>query len=303
MSSPITLTSATRSSLLSLQSTQSLQDTISERLSTGKKVNSALDNPVNYFTASSLNSRSSQLSDLLDGMSNGIQTIQAASKGIDGMKSLVQQMQSTVKQARQDTTYNSTDATPNTKVRDNLKAQYLDLAKQIDTLAKDSGYNGVNLLNGEELKVVFNEKTGDSKSDMSVSLKNDAGTKEAVNADKLGIAVPGTATTDPYTLPTAVDDFTDSTKLDTLSDLLTTALTSLSTKASSLGSSLSVVQTRQDFTKQIVNVLKTGSDNLVNADMNEEAANFTALQTRQSIAQQTLSLANQQQQGILQLLR
>ncbi|CAA2161255.1 Flagellin [Methylobacterium brachiatum] len=303
MSSPITLTSATRSSLLSLQSTQSLQDTISERLSTGKKVNSALDNPVNFFTASSLNSRSSQLSDLLDGMSNGIQTIQAASKGIDGMKNLVQQMQSTVKQARQDTTYNSADASPNTKVRDNLKTQYLDLAKQIDTLAKDSGYNGVNLLNGEELKVVFNEKTGDSKSDMSVSLKNDAGTAEAVNADKLGIAVPGAATTDPYTLPTAVDDFTDSTKLDALSDLLTTALTSLSTKASSLGSSLSVVQTRQDFTKQIVNVLKTGSDNLVNADMNEEAANFTALQTRQSIAQQTLSLANQQQQGILQLLR
>lgn len=303
MSSPITLTSATRSSLLSLQNTQSLQDTISERLSTGKKVNSALDNPVNFFTASSLNSRSSQLTDLLDGMSNGIQTIQAASKGIDGMKSLVQQMQSTVKQARQDTTYNANDTTPSTKVRDNLKAQYLDLAKQIDTLAKDSGYNGVNLLNGEELKVVFNEKTGDSKSDMSVSLKNDSGTAEAVNADKLGIGVPGTTSADPYTLPTDVDDFTDSTKLDTLSDLLTTALTSLSTKASSLGSSLSVVQTRQDFTKQIVNVLKTGSDNLVNADMNEEAANFTALQTRQSIAQQTLSLANQQQQGILQLLR
>ncbi|EIZ82149.1 bacterial flagellin [Methylobacterium sp. GXF4] len=302
MSSPITLTSATRSSLLSLQNTQSLQDTISERLSTGKKVNSALDNPVNFFTASGLNSRSSQLTDLLDGMSNGIQTIQAASKGIDGMKNLVQQMQSTVKQARQDTTYDATDATTS-KVRDNLKTQYLDLAKQINTLAKDSGYNGVNLLNGEELNVTFNEKTGTNKSDITVSLKNAAGdAAEAVTAGSLGITTAGAAGA-ADTLPADAATFTSNEDLDKLSDLLTTALTSLSTKASSLGSSLSVVQTRQDFTKQIVNVLKTGSDNLVNADMNEEAANFTALQTRQSIAQQTLSLANQQQQGILQLLR
>jgi flagellin-like hook-associated protein FlgL len=307
MSSNISLTSATRSSLLSLQNTSSLQDTISGRLSTGKKVNSALDNPVNFFTSSSLNSRSSQLTDLLDGMSNGIQTIQAASKGIDGMKSLVQQMQSTVKQARQDTTYDSTDATTiaaTKKTRENLKTQYLDLAKQINALSKDSGYNGVNLLNGEELNVTFNEKTGTNKSDITVSLKNDAGdAAEAVTAGNLGITTAGATAADPDTLPTDADDFTDNTKLDKLSDLLTTALTSLATKASSLGSSLSVVQTRQDFTKEIVNVLKTGSDNLVNADMNEEAANFTALQTRQSIAQQTLSLANQQQQGILQLLR
>lgn len=221
------------------------------------------------------------------------------------MKSLVQQMQSTVKQARQDTTFDGTDATTTAatrKTRDNLKTQYLDLAKQINTLSKDSGYNGVNLLNGEELNVTFNEKTGTNKSDIAISLKNDDGDAEAVTAGNLGITKAGAAGAADE-LPTDADDFTDNDKLDKLSDLLTTALTSLATKASSLGSSLSVVQTRQDFTKEIVNVLKTGSDNLVNADMNEEAANFTALQTRQSIAQQTLSLANQQQQGILQLLR
>ena len=301
MSSGITLTSSTRNSLLSLQNTSSLQNTISERLSTGKKINSALDNPVNFFTSESLNARSSSLTSLLDGMSNGIQTIQAAAKGIDGMKSLLQQMQSTVKQARQDTTYDSAATTPDSKVRDNLKTQYLDLAKQIDGLSKDSGYNGVNLLNGDSLNVVFNEKTGDNKNDISISLKNDDGDAEAVNAANLKLGVKGTDGT--YTLPTDASTFTDNDDLDKLSDLLTTALTSLSTKASSLGSSLSVVQTRQDFTKQVINVLKTGSDNLVNADMNEEAANFTALQTRQSIAQQTLSLANQQQQGILSLLR
>lgn len=301
MSSGISLTSSTRSSLLSLQDASSLQATISERLSTGKKVNSALDNAVNFFTASSLNTRSNALNGLLDNMSNGVQTIQAASKGIDGMKKLVEQMQATVKQARQDTTYDSTDATTS-KVRDNLKTQYLDLAKQLDKLGKDSGYNGVNLLNGEELNITFNERTGDAKSDMTVALYNDDATPvaEAVNATNLGIA---TETTGTYAAPTGADDFLDNADLDDLSDLLTTAVTTLQTKASTLGSNLTVVQTRQDFTKQIINVLKEGSDNLVNADMNEEAANFTALQTRQSIAQQTLSLANQQQQGILQLLR
>ena len=300
MSSGISLTSTTRASLLSLQSASNQSNTISQRLSTGLKVNSALDNPVNFFTASGLNSRSKDLTSLLDGMSNGVQTIQAASKGINGMKNLVEQMQSTVKQARQDTTYDS--ATPATsKVRDNLKTQYLDLAKQLDALSKDAGFNGTNLLKGDELKIAFNEQTGTSKSDMTVSLKDDAGTAaEAVDSDTLGIAVNTAGT---YTLPTTANDFNDSESLDALSDLLTTSLTSLSTKASSLGSSLSVVQTRQDFTKELVNVLKTGADNLVNADMNEEAASFTALQTRQSIAQQTLSLANQQQQGILQLLR
>jgi flagellin len=301
MSSGISLTSSTRSSLLSLQNASSLQATISERLSTGKKVNSALDNAVNFFTASSLNTRSSSLNGLLDNMSNGIQTIQAASKGINGMKNLVEQMQATVKQARQDTTYDATDA-DTSKVRDNLKTQYLDLAKQLDKLGKDAGYNGVNLLNADELKITFNERTGDSKSDMTVALYDDATppVAEAVNATTLGIA---TEASGAYTAPTGAATFTDNDELDALSDLLTTAVTTLQTKASTLGSNLTVVQTRQDFTKEIINVLKAGSDNLVNADMNEEAANFTALQTRQSIAQQTLSLANQQQQGILQLLR
>ncbi|MBU3537089.1 hypothetical protein KHT87_21950, partial [Alkalihalobacillus clausii] len=89
----------TRQNLLSLQDTAALAATNQAHLSTGKKVSTALDNPVNYFTAQSLNARSSALSGLLDGISNGIQTIQAASKGIDTISSLVKQMQSVVQQA------------------------------------------------------------------------------------------------------------------------------------------------------------------------------------------------------------
>ncbi|KIU33527.1 hypothetical protein SR39_12755, partial [Methylobacterium radiotolerans] len=84
---------------------------------------------------------------------------------------------------------------------------------------------------------------------------------------------------------------------------LTKADASLNSAASTLGSNLSVVQNRQDFSKQLVNVLSTGSANLTNADLNQEAANSQALSTRQSMGISALSLANSAQQGVLQLLR
>ena len=100
------LSSGVRNNLLTLQKTTSEQAVLQNRLATGRKVNSAIDNPVNYFTAQSLNDRGSQLTGLLDGISNGIQTIQAASKGIDGITKLVQSLQSTVKQAQADAAQN-----------------------------------------------------------------------------------------------------------------------------------------------------------------------------------------------------
>src|SRR5689334_20979388 len=99
MSSSITLSAATRQNLLSLQDTAALAAANQSRLSTGRKVNSALDNPVNFFTAQGLSDRSSALSSLLDGISNGIQTIQAANNGASKIGDLVKSLQSTVTQA------------------------------------------------------------------------------------------------------------------------------------------------------------------------------------------------------------
>jgi flagellin-like hook-associated protein FlgL len=90
-----------RSNLLSLQNTASLLDTTQTRLATGNKVNSALDNPTNYFTASGLNARASDLGNLLDGVSNAIQTIQAANDGITSITKLVESAQATANQAQQ----------------------------------------------------------------------------------------------------------------------------------------------------------------------------------------------------------
>ncbi len=437
------LTAGVRQNLLSLQQTTAEQGVIQNRLATGKRVNSAIDNPVNFFTSLGLNDRAGELKGLLDGISNGIQTITAASQGIDSITKLVQSLQSTVKQAQADnaanrpnkvgasdiladaaevtitggksrkdialdkrvssagapadatattpghlinatttpataitisagaTTYtvdlsptatvrdvvnsinasgiatatvddqgrlnvtgngsstlrvgigagadataartNASSATNqnvafglavadgdtagagivsaggNSTVRSNLIKQFNDLSSQIDLLAKDSGFNGKNLLNGDKLSIIFNEKTGTNQSKLDVQ-------GETLTAANLGVqtAVSGTALTGQFNIQ-------DDTSLGTVADTLTSALTSLRSIASTLGSNLSVVQTRQDFTKNLVNTLTNGADNLVLADSNEEGAKLLALNTRQQLSQTALSLASQADQGVLRL--
>ncbi|HHG90604.1 MAG TPA: hypothetical protein ENJ90_09020, partial [Devosia sp.] len=103
----ITLSKAVRSTLLNLQNTATLMGKTQERLATGLKVNSALDNPTNFFTAASLNSRASDLGNLLDTVMNAVQTIEAADNGISAITKLVETAQSTARQALQDRTNSS----------------------------------------------------------------------------------------------------------------------------------------------------------------------------------------------------
>ena len=107
----INLSHAVRSNLLSLQSTAANMAKTQERLATGLKVNSALDNPTNFFTASALNSRAGDMANLLDSMSSGIKTIEAADNGLKSIVKTVETMQSTLRQARQDKTFKSASYT------------------------------------------------------------------------------------------------------------------------------------------------------------------------------------------------
>jgi flagellin len=174
-------------------------------------------------------------------------------------------------------------ADPNSQAtRSSLVAQYNNVLAQINTTAQDSSFNGVNLLNGDTLKLVFNE-TG--KSTLSI-------TGVTFNTAGLGLSSL-----------TAGTDFLDNNSANATLTALTAASTTLRGEASSLGSNLSIVQIRQDFNKNLINVLQTGSSNLTLADTNQEAANSQALSTRQSIAVSALALANQSQQSVLQLLR
>ena len=167
-------------------------------------------------------------------------------------------------------------------VRANLVSQYNNILDQITSTSQDSSFNGVNLLNGDQLKLTFNE-TGKS------TLKIQGVT---FNAAGLGLSSL-----------TGGTDFLDNSSANTVISSLDKASSTLRTEASALGSNLSIVQIRQDFSKNLINVLQTGSSNLTLADTNEEAANSQALSTRQSIAVSALALANQSQQSVLQLLR
>src|SRR4029079_14577918 len=140
--SDIVLSAGVRSNLLQLQQTSDLMTRTQTRLATGKRVNSALDNAINFFTAQGLDNRANDLSALLDSMSNAINTIQAANNGITAMTKLVPSAQSLVSQARQ---------TSDSATRSTLETQFNALLDQIGLLAGDSGFNGVNLLGNDTL--------------------------------------------------------------------------------------------------------------------------------------------------------
>ncbi len=266
--SDISLTAGMRANLISLQQTVDLLNRTQTRLSTGKKVNSPLDDPINYFAAQSHMQRASDLALRKDGMNEGIQVIKAADAGIKALISLVQQAKSLITAAR---TAGATEA-------DDLETQYDEIRTQIDNLSSDASYKGVNLLTGDTLTVEFNE---DGSNTITVT-----GFDATVDGD-LAISAAG--------------DFTSSAVLDAAVEELDDALNVLRTQAKTLSSNLSIITTRLEFTTNMISTLQTGADTLTLADMNEEGANMLMLQTRQSLGTTTLSLAAQAAQSILRL--
>jgi flagellin len=271
----IVLSAGVRSNLLQLQKTSELITATQSKLATGKRVNSALDNPVNFFTAQGLSNRASDLGSLLDNMSSAFNTIQAANNGITSISKLAQSAQALVSQAQQ-----NSDPT----LRANLATQFDQILLQITTLAGDSGFNGINLLdsnNSSDLTVMLNE-TGSS----SVTIS-------AVDFSATGALA----------LNNSANNWGGSADIAAASAELMTALTTLRSQAQAFGSNLSTVQIRQEFTKAMINTLQTGSDSLTLADPNEEGANLLALQTRQQLSTTALSLASQASQAVLRLFQ
>ena len=159
---------------------------------------------------------------------------------------------------------------------DELANDYNNVREQIDTLVNDAQYRGVNLLNGDSLTTFFNED----------------------NSSKL-TTVGATFTANGLGLTEAT--FRSSSAIELSATQSRSALTSVRSFGSSLANNLSIIQTRQDFTKSTINTLKAGADDLTVADQNEEGANLLALQTRQTLGVTSLSLASQSQQAVLRL--
>ena len=374
--SDISLTASMRSNLLSLQNTQSLMDMTQERLSTGKKVNSAIDNPSSYYTAQSLNNRASDLSALLDSMGQAVQTIKAANEGIETITSFAEQAKAVA-----NTALDSADAEQITS----SQKQFNELLKQIDQLADDAGYKGINLLEGDELSVTFNETrtstiiiqgekadsaslgitqatTWDEASAETTAAKEALETAEAAKiedvaevsaaqeayddavadyeaeiekrvaadspteqelaneAAKKTVADEAKVALDEaiaeaqkakdadvaekkaaYETVAKGDIKLNKEKILTSIKQVEAAINTLRSMASTYGNNYSIVQNRQEFTDGLINVLTEGADNLTLADMNEESANMLALQTRQQLAINSLSLASQASQAVLKL--
>ncbi len=399
MSDSVLLTSNIRSNLLALQNTASMLASAQERLSTGKKVNSALDNATAFFTSQSLSDRASNLQNLLDGIGNGLSTVKAANQGLQTITSLLKSAKAVAQQALSGsggtTNYSATSTTAQTtgptgstpqakalssvltstangladgdtltftsvdtnnvsktftftnapgatvsdlvnavnasgvgtaKVNDNgtlsfnstgnlsitssdttqtailgftavagvisttagtattgqdRTSQFNDLLTSVDQTATDSNYNGINLL------------LGGASNKLSVKLDDTSSSKLEVDSED--VTTTGLALTKPTTL--------DASNAQTFIDSIDAAISKIQNLQSAYGTKQTILQARQDFTNNIVTTLKSGSDALVTADTNEEAANVLALQTRQSLSQSALSLANQANQAVLQLLR
>ena len=374
--SDITLTAGIRNNLLSLQQTSRDLTTTQEHLATGKKVNSAADDPSAYFTSQNLTNSANSLSSLLDQIGQGLQTIDAATNGLQGITSLLQQALSTVQQAQSDpfATAAATTGTVNlatagapsaaagnlllsvgtstatiavtsgealsaiesainsastttlggavtasdngsgdlvlsststaftvgsnatatglgigtgaitgtSTTRTSLQTNYNTLLTQINQLASDSGYNGVNLIGGNNLQINFNETATSSLTINGVNF----------NAPGLGLSSVSGAST---------NSFFDSSQLSSLVTNINTAITNVQSQTETFGTNSSTISTRQTFTTNMINTLQTGASNLVAADQNQESANLLTEQTQQQLEISALSIANQARQSVLKL--
>ncbi len=275
MANDVTLTAALRTNLLSLQGTQKLMDQTQLRLATGKKVNSALDNANSFFASQSLTNRSNDLTRLLDGIGQGIQTIKAADQGITTMTAFLEQMQAVAQEALDQSNAAGAGNAPADQA--SLEASYTELISQLDSVAPDAGYRGTNLLDSGSLSVTFNEDATSS------------------------LTVTGVDFTTAGDLAISAADFSDATTAQAALDEISAALDLARATARSLGTNLNIMQTREDFTQNMINTLKEGSDKLTLADNNEEGAKLLALQTQQQLGVTSLSLASQAQQSVLSL--
>ena len=280
MASSITLTSGMRQNLFSLQNTEKLLNTTQTRLATGLRVTKAVDDPVNYFTALEHRQRASDLGARKDEMAESIQTISAANEGVEAITSLIASAKSLAQSALSSSTTSDIQT---------LTSQYHQVLSQIDLLAEDSGYKGVNLLDGTSITHTVNF---DERGDSSLSLTGfDASAQGATlslttHASDGWVSAGGTA---------------DIAEINSAITQLDSASSALRTEAQKLSTNLSTITIRQDFTSNMINVLEDGASNLTNADMNEEGANMLMLQTRQQLGTTSLSLASQAAQSVMRL--
>jgi flagellin len=292
----ITLTSATRNNLLSLQNTTQLIGRTQERLATGAKVNSAIDDALAFFKSRSLNARALDLTTINGAIATGISNIKAAVTGLEAMESILKQMKALAQSAI---------SAPESSTRAKLASQFNELRSQVDNIAEDSTFNGVNMLKtstaafvagADQLTVKFNERTpASSMNQLVVSGLTSAAFASILGTSATATGVAGVTTVWGQTGVAAVAGINASIRA------IDSALVTVRQNAATFGSNSALLSIRETFTSNLIMTLKGGASNLVNADLNEEGANLLSLQTRQQLGTVSLAIAQQSEQSILRL--
>lgn len=289
MADDIVLSSATRSNLLSLNRTSDLVDRTQFRLSTGREVNSALDDAISFFKSRALTNRASDLATLKDGIDKGLKTLEAATQALESTEDILKQMKAVAEAAKSTATSDSTS-------RQKLASQFNELRSQVDLLTSDASYDGVNLIKSgpDTLTVKFSESNTSATLTIN-GLQSDSGTA-GLNLQSANV---GDATSGWGNTVGGSGGFTGF--IDSDIEYIDSALTEVRDNAQQFGTNASLLEIRGNFTEELINTLEGGASDLVNADLNEESANLLSLQTRQQLGTISLSIAQQSEQAVLRL--
>lgn len=271
----INLSASARSNLTALTSTTSLLATTQEALSTGKSVNTASDNAVAYFASQGYLNSANDLNTVKNNLSSALEAVNSFDNSIADVTSVITQLQGLATQAL---------GTTSTTSRLGYASQFNSLATQLNELVNDATFNGTNLLNssGATLTVYFNANNTTS---LAIT---------GVNVTATGLLTSSGAA--------AAGGWANATNINTSSSYLLTALSTLRTDAANFGGNATLIQTRQDFTSNLITSLQNASSDLVAADTNVEGANLQALQAQDQLGIVSLGISGTLEQAILRIL-
>jgi flagellin len=308
MPGDIVLSRGIRTNLLSLQDHSANLEISQNRLATGKRVNNALDNPLNYFQSDNLRQRGKDLTNLLDQMGIAVETLKITGKAIEGIQRLAESAVGILR--------NAATTTDNT-IRNQARVSFEEIKNQINQLVQDANFNGKNLLNGGDnaatynavydLRVSFNETLTTQLDVQAINLRATGlgAAGSSTNPIVAQVNPPDTAGTFGFPARATATDYdagvAGDQRLQTDLAYLQGFISGIRGAASTFGINLTILQNRQQFAKDAILTLNVGADNLVLSDQNEEGAKLLALQTRQQLSTQALSLANQADQAVLRL--
>ena len=301
--SDISVTSSVRDTLLSLTNTASLMSRTQNRLTTGLKVSSAVDDAIAYYEAKSLTDRAADFSTRKDEINQGISNLTAAVQGASLVNSILTQMSGIL----------TTVATADSSTRSALSSQFSNLATQINSALSDASYQGLDLVNSSStsLTVYFGEGTRSSVTILGKNLNaskllTTMGTAASTGGIQMVanmLAAAGASGVGGFSALTSQSSLSPAAVLSGVTAVVNRGLSQIRAQSALLGGNVSFLQSRADFTNNYINTLQEGAGKLTLADLNVEGANLVTLETRQQIGVQSLSIAGQQQQSILSLLR